>query len=43
MNQIEIITLNSLVPANYIYRQFYNIWSFDFVENTLRLCEKNKP
>ena len=43
MNQIEMVTLDSLVPANHIYRQFSNIWSFDFVEKILRSCEKNNP
>lgn len=43
MNQIEMVTLDSLVPANHIYRQFSKIWSFDFVEKTLRSCEKNNP
>ena len=43
MNQIEMVALDSLVPANHIYRQFSNIWSFDFVEKTLRSCEKNNP
>ena len=43
MNQIEMVTLDSLVPAKHIYRQFSNIWSFDFVEKTLKSCEKNNP
>jgi IS5 family transposase len=43
MNQIEMISLNQLVPENHFYRKFTKIWSFDFPKKILKRLEKDNP
>jgi IS5 family transposase len=43
MNQIEMICLEDLVSPTHNYRKFAKIWSFQFVEKTLKKLEKNNP
>lgn len=41
MYQVEMITLNSLVPQKHVYRQFAQIWSFEQVARQLKKLEKD--
>ena len=43
MQQIEVISLENLIPQNHNYRKFIQIWSFQYVENQLKKLEKNNP
>lgn len=43
MQQVEMISLEDLVPENHNYRKFDQIWSFKFVEKKLRKLEKDNP
>lgn len=43
MQQIEMISLEDLVPENHNYRKFIKIWKFKKVEKTLKKLEKNNP
>ena len=43
MNQIEMVSLESLVPQNHLYRTFNNIWNFKNTENKLKKFETNNP
>ena len=40
MHQIEMVSLEDLVPENHIYRRFVRIWSFKSVEKRLKKLEK---
>ena len=40
MNQIEMISLEDLIPQNHNYRKFVQIWSFQSVEKELKKLEK---
>ncbi len=39
MNQIEMISLNELVPENHQYRKFNALWDFKKAEKQLRQLE----
>ena len=39
MSQTEIVNLEDLVPANYVYRKFKQLWSFKTVEPELKKLE----
>lgn len=43
MHQIEMISLDSLVPEAHAYRRFTSIWSFSCVEKRLKKFEKDNP
>lgn len=43
MNQIEMISLEDLIPKNHNYRKFVQIWSFQSVEKELKKLEKENP
>lgn len=43
MNQMEMISLDQLVPQNHSYRKFNQIWSFDFPKKVLKSLEKDNP
>ncbi|APC90879.1 MULTISPECIES: transposase [Francisella] len=43
MNQLEMISLNDLVPRNHIYRKFVSIWNFKNVAKKLKKFEKDNP
>ena len=43
MQQIEMISLEDLVPENHNYRKFNRTWSFKFVETHLKTLEKDNP
>jgi len=43
MNQIEMISLENLIPQSHNYRKFVKIWSFQYVEKELKKLEKNNP
>ena len=41
MHQVAMVSLDSLVPDNHIYREFTAIWSFAGVEKKLKKFEKD--
>lgn len=43
MHQIEMISLEDLVPANHRYRRFREIWTFKYANKQLKKAEKNNP
>ena len=43
MHQIEMISLDTLVPEAHTYRRFSSIWSFSGVEKRLKKFEKDNP
>lgn len=43
MDQIEMVTLNQLVPLNHRYRKFLEIWSFKFAAKLLKKLDKGNP
>lgn len=43
MHQVEMISLNDLVPADHQYRHFKAIWQFKFVNKKLKKLEKDNP
>lgn len=43
MQQVEMISLEDLIPENHNYRKFAKIWSFDYVEKQLKKLEKDNP
>lgn len=43
MYQVEMISLDELVPATHNYRKFKTIWSFKYVDKQLRKLEKDNP
>lgn len=43
MQQIEIISLEELIPQNHTYRRFVSIWSFKYAEKELRKLEATNP
>jgi IS5 family transposase len=43
MHQIEMVSLNDLVPANHTYRQFVQLWSFHSAQKQLNQLEKDNP
>lgn len=40
--QTEVVTLDSLVPLDHIYRKFKELWDFDFLESDLKLLDTSK-
>lgn len=43
MHQVEMISLNDLVPASHNYRQFVSIWQFKDIDEVLKKLEKDNP
>lgn len=43
MQQIEMISLESLVPETHNYRKFVKIWSFEYASKQLKKIEKDNP
>jgi len=43
MHQIEMVSLDSLVPDTHTYRKFSAIWSFKSAEKMLKRFEKDNP
>jgi len=43
MQQVEMISLEDLIPQNHNYRKFIKIWSFHYVEKQLKKLEKDNP
>ncbi len=43
MQQVEMISLEDLIPENHNYRKFAKLWSFDYVERQLKKLEKDNP
>jgi len=43
MHQVEMISLEDLVPATHSYRQFSQIWNFKYAEKQLKKLEKDNP
>lgn len=41
MHQIEMVSLNDLIPAQHMYRQFIRLWSFESVSKQLKKLEKD--
>jgi IS5 family transposase len=41
MHQVEMISLDDLVPANHSYRRFVSIWNFSNVAKNLKKLEKD--
>ncbi|NGX44232.1 MAG: hypothetical protein K1060chlam3_00397 [Candidatus Anoxychlamydiales bacterium] len=36
MQQVEMISLEDLIPENHNYRKFVKLWSYDYVERHLK-------
>lgn len=43
MHQIEMVSLNDLVPVTHNYRQFFQLWSFQYAAKQLGKLEKDNP
>ncbi len=43
MYQIEMVSLNDLIPESHTYRQFVRLWSFAGVSKHLKKLEKDNP
>ena len=43
MQQVEMVSLEDLIPENHNYRKFVKLWSFDYVERQLKKLEKDNP
>lgn len=43
MHQVEIISLDDLVPATHAYRKFTELWNFHYAEKQLKQCVKENP
>jgi len=43
MHQIEMISLEDLVPATHNYRRFLSLWSFKYANKQLKKLEKDNP
>lgn len=43
MQQIEMISLEELIPETHSYRRFIDIWSFKYSEKQLRKIETTNP
>ena len=43
MHQVEMISLEDLVPANHNYRKFRTIWSFKQTDKLLHKAKKDNP
>jgi len=43
MHQIEMVSLNDLIPAQHTYHQFICLWSFESVSKQLKKLEKDNP
>jgi IS5 family transposase len=41
LSQIEMVTLDDLIPTNHVYRKFSNLWTFDIVSKRLKKLEKD--
>ncbi len=40
-NQVVMVTLEELVPADHMYRKFLKLWKFDHVSKKLKKLEKD--
>tara|TARA_R110002167_G_scaffold156175_2_gene350829 strand:- start:96 stop:1058 length:963 start_codon:yes stop_codon:yes gene_type:complete len=43
MYQVEMVSLDDLVPGSHNYRKFIDIWSFKTAENHLKKLQKDNP
>lgn len=43
MHQIEMVSLEDLIPAAHSYRQFLQLWSFHYPAKQLSKLEKDNP
>lgn len=43
MYQVEMVSLNDLVPVNHCYRRFAELWKFEYAEKQLKKLEKENP
>lgn len=43
MYQIEMVSLNDLVPASHAYRRFAALWKFEYANSQLKKFEKENP
>lgn len=43
MHQVEMISLEDLVPSTHTYRQFATLWSFKYARKQLKKIEKTNP
>ena len=43
MHQMEMVSLEDLIPGSHQYRRFMSIWSFEFVLKELKKLEKDNP
>ena len=43
MQQIEMISLEELIPETHSYRRFIDIWSFKYAEKQLKKIETTNP
>jgi IS5 family transposase len=43
MHQVEMVSLEALVPDNHNYRKFCELWNFTFVDKKLKKLEKANP
>ncbi len=40
-HQVEMVSLEELVPANHIYRKFKELWDFTKIEQEMNKMEAN--
>ncbi|NGX44435.1 MAG: hypothetical protein KR126chlam5_00986 [Candidatus Anoxychlamydiales bacterium] len=40
MQQVEMVSLETLIPENHNYRKFVKLWSFDYVARQLKKTRK---
>lgn len=43
MHQLEMLSLEDLIPLNHSYRKFASIWTFEYASKALRKIEKENP
>ena len=43
MQQVEIVSLEDLVPENHNYRKFDALWKFQYARKQLEKLEKDNP
>ena len=41
MQQVEMVSLEDLIPENHNYRKFVKLWFFDYVERQLKKNEND--
>ena len=43
MQQVEMVSLEDLVPLDHIYRKFQSLWTFQYAHKQLQKLEKANP